>query len=223
MGSLIAAALALFASHAVLSAPGIRPALILRLGRSGFHGLHATVSTATLAAFIWAYAGLDENFPIYPPLPHAGRAAVIVMPVAFFLVTARLMTPFGDPASPPPPRSIYRITRHPGSIGLLVWAGLHLAATGDLKRAVLFATMAGIALFAILKNEWVLGRARGPEARSFRAASSVLPLAAVLRGRQRLRLGEIGWRIPLFALIGYGAMLLAHPVLFGVDPLDWFR
>ena len=222
MGPLISAAVALFASHAVLSAPGVRPALISRLGRGGFQALHATLSTVTLLVFIWAYAAFDGNRLVYLPLPQAGPAAILLMPLAFLLVVARLMTPVGESAAPPL-RGIYRVTRYPGSIGLLIWAGLHLAATGDLKRVVLFATMGAIALFAIVKNEWLLRRAPGPEARKFRLASSVIPLAAVVNGRQRLRANEIGWRIPLFALIAYGAMLLAHPFLFGVDPLDWFR
>ena len=55
---------------------------------------------------------------------------------------------------------------------MLIWAGLHLAATGDLKRVALFATMAAIALFAIVKNEWVLRRSPRAEARAFRLASS---------------------------------------------------
>ncbi|MCI0429053.1 MAG: hypothetical protein L0210_00715 [Rhodospirillales bacterium] len=157
MAAFIAAALGLFASHAVLSAPGVRPALIRSLGRSGFQAL------------------------------------------------------------------IYRITRFPGSTGLLIWAGLHLAATGDLRRVVLFATMAAIALFAILKNDWVLRRADSSEARGFRAATSVVPFAAIIAGRQRLASGEIGWRFPVVALLPYAALLLAHPLLFEVDPLDRLR
>jgi uncharacterized membrane protein len=223
MGPFIAAAVALFASHAVLSAPGVRPTLIARLGRGGFQALHATVSTVALAAFIWAYASFDANRLLYAPLPQAGRAAVILMPLAFFLVVARLATRSGKGAEPLPPRGIYRITRHPGSVGLLIWAGLHLAATGDIKRVALFATMAAIALFAIVKNEWVLRRSPSPEARSFRLGSSVLPFGAVVDGRQRVRAREIGWRIPLLALFAYAAMLWVHPLLFGVNPLDWFH
>ena len=222
MGPLIAAAIALFASHAVLSAPAIRPALIGRLGRVGFQAVHAGLSTVTLAAFIWTYASFEANRLLYPPLPHAGRAAVLLMPLAFFLVVARLMTRSGDSVGPSSARGICRITRHPGSMGLLLWAGLHLAATGDLKRVVLFATMAAIALVAIVKNEWVLRGTPG-EARGFRDATGVLPFAAIVQGRQRLELLELGWRIPLFALLAYGIMLWAHPLLFGVDPLDWFR
>ena len=223
MGPLIVAAVALFASHAVLSAPGVRPTLIARLGRGGFQALHATISTVALAAFIWAYAAFDANRLLYAPLPQAGRAAVILMPLAFFLVVARLSTRSGEADAPLPPQGIYRLTRHPGSIGLLIWAGLHLAATGDLKRVALFATMAAIALFAIVKNEWVLRRSPRAEARAFRLASSALPFGAVLGGRQRVRAAEIGWRIPLLALFAYAAMLWAHPLLFGANPLDWFR
>jgi uncharacterized membrane protein len=206
--SIIAAACALFASHAVLSAPGIRPALIARLGRPGFLAVHASLSTLALAWFVWAYAVFEGNRLLYSPLPHAGRSAVLLMPLAFLLVVARLMTRPGDRSAAAPAHGIHRITRHPGSIGLLIWAGLHLAATGDLKRVILFATMATIALFAIVKNEWVLRRTQGTQAQSLRQASMIR---------------EIGWRIPLVALIAYGAMLLAHPFLFGVDPLDWFR
>jgi uncharacterized membrane protein len=114
------------------------------------------------------------------------------------------------------------VTRHPGSIGLLIWAGLHLATTGDLKRVIFFATMGAIALFAIAKNEWVLRRATDGESRSFLAASSLVPFAA-LAADWRLLLGEIGWRIPALALAAYAATLLLHPLLFGADPLDWFR
>jgi uncharacterized membrane protein len=66
-------------------------------------------------------------------------------------------------------------------------------------------------------------RAPGPEARNFRAATAVLPFAAIVQGRQPLQLAELGWRIPLFALLAYGVILWVHPLLFGVDPLDRFR
>jgi uncharacterized membrane protein len=42
---------------------------------------------------------------------------------------------------------------------------------------------------------------------------------AIVQGRQRLALGEIGaWRIAL-ALVLYAALLAAHGRLFGVSPL----
>lgn len=223
MVRLIAAALALFASHALLSAPPIRPWLIDRVGRRGFQALHGTVSAVALAVFILAYAGVEVNGLLYAPPAGAGPAAVALMPVAFLPVAARLSTRFGEVSAPLPAHGIYRVTRHPGSIGLLVWAGLHLAATGDVKRVTLFSTMAAIALFAIVKNDLVLRRASAKQARGLREETSVVPFAAILGGRQRLALAEIGWRTPLLALIAYAIMLRAHPTLFGVDPLDWVR
>jgi uncharacterized membrane protein len=223
MALLIAAALALIASHAVLSAPVIRPALVGSLGKPGFHALHAGVSTLALAAFIAAYSAFDQNRLLFAPWTWSGRVAVIAMPLAFLLVLGRLLTPSGEPGAPKPPRGIYRITRHPGSFGLLLWAGLHVAATGDLKRVILFATMAAIALFAIVKNEWVLRRTTGPAAQTFRAGTSVFPFGALATVGDWARLAEIGWRIPAIALVAYAAALAAHPRVFGVDPLDWFR
>ncbi|HXV24266.1 MAG TPA: NnrU family protein [Alphaproteobacteria bacterium] len=219
--ALIATALLLFASHGVLSAPGIRPALIGRFGRGGFQALHATASTATFVAFLRAYAAFDANRQLYAPLPGSGPMAVLLMPIAFFLVTARVMTPFGEAAALSPPHGIYSVTRHPGSIGLLIWAGLHLAATGDLKRVIFFATMGAIALFAIAKNEWVLRQGNEKGHRSFLESSSLIPfMALVSRGPHSAAAG-IGWPIPAAAFLAYTAMLLLHPVLFGIDPLDW--
>jgi uncharacterized membrane protein len=50
---------------------------------------------------------------------------------------------------------------------------------------------------------------------AFAAASSNLPFAALLSGRARLRLADLGWwRLALAAVI-YAALLALHPFLFG--------
>lgn len=216
---LLLAALLLFVSHAVPSLPGLRPALVARLGRAGFIALHSLGSLLALALFILAYREAGGGAPLFVPAGWAAPLAVALMPLAFLLVAARLATRFGEPGAPEPPRGIVRVTRFPGSVGLLLWALLHLQATGDGRRFVLFATMAAIALFAIVKNDRVLRR--GEAGRRLRAATSVLPFAAVLAGRQRFAPAEIGWRPVLAALAAYAAVLLIHPWLFGVDPLYW--
>ncbi|WP_029009470.1 NnrU family protein [Azospirillum halopraeferens] len=214
-------AAALFAGHAVPSWPGVRPALIARMGRTGFITLHSLLSLVTLALFVHAYRTAEVYGHVFFPADGAAMAAVVLMPVAVFLVVARLMRPSGEPQTPRPPAGIYRITRHPGSMGLLLWALLHLQATGDLRRVILFATMAAIALFAIVKNDWVLRHAGTPEAGTFRTRTSVIPFAAILSGRQRPVVSEIGVTPFLAALTAYAALLLAHPRVFGVDPLYW--
>jgi len=212
-------ALLLFVSHAVPSWPGVRPALIARLGRPGFITLHSLGSLLTLGLFIHAYREAGGGMPVFLPASWSAPLAVALMPLAFLLIVARVTTKFGEAEAPNPPAGIYRITRFPGSTGLLLWALLHLQATGDGRRVVLFVTMAAIALFAIVKNDWVLRRSDAGQA--FRNETSALPFAAILTGRQHLVWAEIGWGRALAALAAYAAVILAHPWLFGVSPLYW--
>lgn len=217
--SLLLAALLLFLSHAVPSWPGVRPALVARLGRGGFAAIHSFGSIVTLALFVLAYREAGGGMPLFVPADWAAPLVVAAMPLVFLLLVARVTTRFGEPQAPNPPRGIYRISRHPGSVGLLLWAALHLQATGDGRRVVLFATMAAIALFAIAKNGWLLRRSEA--GRAFLAESSAVPFAAILAGRQHLVWSEIGWRRLLGGLAAYAAMLAVHPWLFGVSPLYW--
>lgn len=221
----LAAAVLLFLSHAVPSWPGVRPALVGRLGRPGFLTLHSLLSLATLTLFVLAYREADTAGRLFVPAAGAAGLAAALMPVAFVLMVARVTSKFGEPAAPRPAAGIYRITRFPGSVGLLLWALLHLQATGDARRVILFATMAAIALFAMAKNDWVLRRSAAPGAAAFRAATGVLPFAAILSGRSPPVWGaaarEIGLGRVAGGLLLYAAILHAHPLLFGVDPLYW--
>lgn len=212
------AALLLVLGHAVPSAPGLRERLIAGLGRGGFVALHSAVSLATLAFLVWTYLRV-ESVALYWP-PEALRwLAVALMPLAFLLVAGRIATPFGSLRQPRAPRGIYRLCRFPGSLGLLLWALLHLGATGDSARVVLFGAMAAIALWALFKNETLLRRAGTGAAARFHAGTSLLPGLAILAGRQSWPRGELGWRWPAAALTAWLALLLLHPLIFGVDPL----
>lgn len=217
----LASAVLLFASHAIPSWPGVRPALLGRLGRPGFIALHSLLSVATLALFVIAYQGADTAGHLFFPADGAAKLTAALMPAALFLMLARVTTKFGEPPAPLPAAGIYRITRFPGSMGLLLWALLHLQATGDARRFILFATMAAIALFAMVKNDWVLRHSPSPAAAAFRAETSAVPFAAILSGRQRRVWREIGLGRVAGALLLYAAILHAHPLVFGVDPLYW--
>ncbi len=216
------AALVLVVSHAVPSWPGVRPWLVARLGRAGFVTLYSLLSLAALALFVGAYGRADTAVVFRPPA-WAAPLAVALMPLVFTLVVCRITTPFGPAGDPHPPRGVYRITRAPGSLGLLLWAGLHLLATGDSRRLVLFATMAVIAVIAIVKNGWLLRRAATDGARRMRAVP-VIP-STTPSGRRpatwMAAVRETGpWR-PLAGVAAWAAMLAVHPHLFGVDPLFW--
>ena len=63
------------------------------------------------------------------------------------------------------------------------------------------------------------GKALGPKYAAFVAQTSNVPFAAILAGKQKLSLGEIGWWRLLLAVVIYAALLWGHPFLFGVNPL----
>ncbi|MFQ5785899.1 MAG: NnrU family protein [Alphaproteobacteria bacterium] len=215
----LAAAAALVASHAVLSAPNVRPALIRGLGRPGFYAAYSALSFAALGAFVWTYAAVGSGFQLYQPLPGARLAVIALMPVAVFLVTGRITTPYGAPEAPRPAYGVYRICRFPGSVGLLLWAVLHLLNMGDARRTVLFATMALISVLALIKNQRLRRASARADGDADFADTRLVPFSAILAGRQRLVWREIGWRRLALTLAVYFALLFGHPYLIGVDPL----
>jgi uncharacterized membrane protein len=51
------------------------------------------------------------------------------------------------------------------------------------------------------------------------AETSILPFGAILAGRNRLVLAEIGWLAPALALLGWAVTLHFHARFFGVPAL----
>ncbi|HRJ60090.1 MAG TPA: NnrU family protein [Azospirillaceae bacterium] len=221
------AALAVFLSHAVPSWPGLREVLRVKLGRAGFGALHGLGSTAALTWLILAYRAQESREMLFVPADWAPGLAVALTPVAFVLIALRLACPPGELTAPKPPSGIYRLTRAPGALGTLLWALLHLQATGDGVRVALFGLFALIAGFSLLKNHYALTRSQDAAARTFLNETALLPGWALLRRRTRFVSAEWrAWR-PLLGvaagLTAWALMLALHPVLFGVDPLALAR
>ncbi len=226
-------AAALIASHSLPTLPVARRVLVRGLGERTYLTLYSLLSLAVLTGFVGAYVGIGSGPQLYLPPPAAPWVAVLLMPVAVFLMLARVTTraPWSagrdagkEPNAAAPGglgeiHGIYRLTRVPGSLGLLLWVALHLLNTGDLRRVVLFLVLGAIALLAILKNEFLLRRAKGTRAAAYLATTSLFPGAALLSGRQERSLSDIAWWRPVAALLIYAVLLLAHPYILGVDPL----
>lgn len=213
----LAAGAVLIASHAVLSAPAVRSALRARLGHGPFIAVHAIVSTLALAAFVLAYLAVEPGPQLLAPLTAARHAALALMPIAVFGVIARLSTRAQDGDRLVAPHGIYRISRAPGSLAILLWALLHMLATGDARRLAAFAMMGAIALWAIVKNGIVLARSADPLAARWRTETALFTLRPAASWRTTW--SEIGWRRVAGALAVYLALLLLHPYVLGPDPL----
>jgi uncharacterized membrane protein len=218
MTHLILAAVAFLAMHYISSTP-MRAKLVAVLG-GAYLALYSLLAFVTLGWMIWAFYHAPFVNLWYAvalrPVP------LVVMPFALVFVVCGLTSP--NPTlvgrekllhSKEPARGILRITRHPMMWGFALWSGAHIIARGDAAAAIFFGTF----LLLALSGTWLIDRrkaaALGDDWRRFAAVTSNVPFAAILGGRNQLKLAEISaWRI-LLGLALYAALLAMHHALFG--------
>ncbi len=220
MPNLVLACVVFLLLHVLPSTP-LRPALVRALGEGPYLG---AFSLASVAAIVWmalAYKGAAAT-PLWPGLRFLPAA---LMPFAFILVACGVLTPNPTAvaagkllAKPEPARGIIRITRHPVMWGIMLWAGAHILARGELKSTLFFGTFLLLAVAGTRLQDARKAKAHGEDWRRFAALTSNLPFAAIAQGRNRLSLGEIGAVQLVFGLLLYGGFLLSHSWLFGARP-----
>jgi len=217
-------ALALFlALHMVPAIPALRAKLVATMGRRAYLVVYSLVSLLTLA---WLFhAALQLDFvPLWDPAPWQAWFPLVLTPLALVLLLAGLMSP--NPASITlrkpdiKPGAITTVTRHPVLWGFALWAGSHLVPNGDLRSLLLFGALLAFALLGMVITDRRSRRRLGAQWAEIARTTSVLPLAAVLAGRTKLRFdGTLGMVILISAALTAWLLLGGHEVLFGADPL----
>jgi uncharacterized membrane protein len=120
-----------------------------------------------------------------------------------------------------PPRGMIRVTRHPMLWSFSIWAALHLLNNGDSASVVFFGAFLVTALAGMPSIDAKLAR-RDPDTwQALSAATSIVPFAAIVAGRNRFVPNEIGWLTAGLGVAAWIVLLLAHPWLFGVAPMVW--
>lgn len=227
MVALVLAALAFAGLHLGISGTRLRDVLVKKLGAGPYRGLFSLLTLATLVALSRTYANAfatDNRF--FWVWPGAQHAAAPIMLIALYLVVAGATTKSptavgseGLLASDPGPRGVQHITRHPFLWGITVWAAFHLSANGDAASLVLFSTFLIVALAGSRSIDRKRERAAGEAWRRYAARTSNLPFAAMLQGRTRLSLREVGVLRPLLTLVVFAVLVSLHPRLFHAYPL----
>jgi uncharacterized membrane protein len=85
---------------------------------------------------------------------------------------------------------IMRITRHPQMVGQLIWCVAHTIWIGTTFTLVTSIGLMLHHLFAVWHGDYRLGKRYGSEFEDIKARTSIVPFAAVLDGRQTLKLSE---------------------------------
>jgi uncharacterized membrane protein len=201
--------------------------LVARVGERGYLGLYSLISMIAFTCLIIAYRHADARV-LWMPSPRLQLLALPLVLLAFLLVVIGLATPnptavgadalFSHPESV---RGILRITRNPFLWGTAVWAVAHICATGDAASALFFGSIGSLGLLGATLLDAKKARQHPDRWKSFERATSNAPFWAIIQGRQRLSIGEIGaWRA-LAALGAFALALLFHRRLFGVSPVPW--
>ncbi len=227
MTALIAAAVFFVLLHLLVSGTALRGAIVTMIGEAAFMGLFSLASVAGLVWLGWAYGQARGTGPVFWDLgAGAKHAAVALALLALLLIVPGLTTP--NPTSvkqegalekPNAVQGMLRITRHPFLWGVAIWALAHLLANGDLPSVILFGSMLALAVFGPASIDAKRKRALGARWDAFAGQTSGVPFAAILAGKQKLSVGEIGWWRLLLGVVVWAALLFGHPFLFGVNPL----
>jgi uncharacterized membrane protein len=217
---LILATAAFLVTHFVASTP-LRAGLAGSLGERAYLGLYSLFAFATLGWMIYAY-GKSPADVLWPGLRLVPAA---VMPFALILIACSLMqknpTAVGQArfmAQEEAVRGILRVTRHPMMWGIMLWAGAHILARGDLKSVVFFGAFLALAALGTRFIDARRARERAEDWKRFALLTSNVPFFAIAQGRNVFRIGEIGVARLAAGLALYAVFFFAHSWLFGARP-----
>jgi uncharacterized membrane protein len=227
MLELAIAAIFFLALHRLIAGTRLRDRLMARIGERAYLGLFSFASALGIlwlgSAYSRAYG--DTNPLLWTAPPGLAHSGLIVVLLAVMLAVHGLVTPSPTAvagsrrlAEREPARGVLRITRHPFLWGVIIWSSFHLVANGDLASVILFGSLLLLAVTGTWSIDRKRARAHGQAWARFARVSSNIPFAAIVRGRNRLAVRELGLGAWALGLAIYSALLLAHPFLFGATP-----
>jgi uncharacterized membrane protein len=228
MTNLIAAAGLFLGLHLLVSGTKLRDLIIARIGEKLYIPLFAL---AALGAVVWlciAYNAASvspANTVLFVPPAFVKSLGLVVIAAAFALAVPGVLR--GNPTSNGQEKAridgMLRVTRHPFLMGVTLWAGFHLIATGTLAATLFFATFLVLAIFGTHAIDGKVARRRPAEWREIAAQTSIIPFAAIAEKRNRFVAPEVlDWRVSVAAVL-FGGVLYFHSALFSAAPFpaEW--
>lgn len=222
MGELVLAGLIFVGTHLGISSTPLRAWLVARIGQGPYLGLYSLIAAVTLGFLILAYSNAPPAEFVWAPTPASRWLALLTMPIAMIFLLGGFLVPNptgvgmeGKLANVGQGRGLLRITRHPFQWSVVLWAIVHVLANGDLRGIVLFASVGTLSFLGTFLMDRKKAATLGDRWHEFAAATSNVPFAAILAGRNRLVPSEM--TSPIIAgLAGYALMLWAHQWIAGV-------
>lgn len=210
-------------SHVAGSSISVRNFFISRIGTLGFKLLYSLVALMTFVPLCYVYFNSRHTgYLFYNPGYFIKLLVHFIMLAAFIVLLQALVTP--NPMTTLAELSgrtinkaqgIQRITRHPQNFAFGLFGLAHMLAVPYVGDWIFFG---GFIVYGIVSG-WHQDRrqlAGGAEStKQFLADTSAMPFGAIIKGKQRLMLGEyyppaLAASVVLFILIR-----LLHPMLIG--------
>ncbi len=219
---LILAAILWVFVHIGVSGTSLRDAIVARVGERIFSVVFSVASVLAIVALAQAWQGAETSLLWVAPSWLRWLLAILMLP-AFVLFACSLI---GNPTAmggagllAQGPRGIQRVTRHPMMMAFAIWAAAHVLGNGDSAAIVFFGAFLVTAVAGMPSIDAKMAKRHGSDWAGFAAASSIIPFGAILAGRNRLVVREIGWIAPLIGVVAWAAFLHAHRHIFGVPAL----
>ncbi len=212
-------------SHFILSFGPIRGRIAGVVGEQAFIIFYSAVAFATFAWMCVAYTRAPFLDLWGDPL-WARWMTVLAMPFVAILITCGVST--SNPGAVGFGRllddgrgavGIQKITRHPVMVAIALWSALHLVTNGDAASLILFGGMLVLTLGGIVHIEARKRASAGAAWERFAAESSIVPFAAIIAGRTRVSLREIGWNRIGAGIVVYLILLFGHRIVIDVPLL----
>jgi len=210
------------ATHVGLASLPVRRRLVARCGRRGFTWLFAAVASVCWALAVSTYAGVQHDGA--PGLALGRFEAARWLLVGANVLGVVLMTSAfaGYDRSPyalagedvREPYGLGRVTRHPFFVGVVLLGGAHALLATRLVGAVVMGGLALVAGVGAWHQDRKLLALRGAPYAEYLAATSAVPFAAILAGRQRLVWSELPVVLPLVGLALAWGLRTVHASLF---------
>jgi uncharacterized membrane protein len=217
---ILAAALWVFV-HVGISGTRLRDAAVAQLGEGRFMLAFSIGSVVSIVLLVLAWQNAETTFLWSAPAWLRWVLAILMLPafVLFMASHKRNPTAVGNKGLGEEPRGIQRVTRHPMLISFAIWALMHVIGNGDTASLVFFGAFLVTAVAGMPSIDAKLARRHGAAWEGFAAKTSILPFGAILAGRNRLVLAEIGWMPPVIGFVLWAALLHFHRGIFGVPAL----
>ena len=224
--TLLIATIAFVGGHLILSSGPVRGRLAGLIGEAAFRGLYSILVAAALVWMIDSYRfALDIRLwtvGIFgPPILYASMFLASIFLACSLTPSNPTLAGLDDvPPAATSAYGIFAVARHPMLVSFALWSGAHLLVRGDVAGLIFFGGFFALSTLGMIhidarRRASAHGAAAAGWA-AFEAATSRIPFLAVIQGRARVRLRELGPARIVAGIVLFVTLLFGHGPVIGL-------